>query len=521
VGKARFENSLHYKWNETIYQTISHQEINMRYLSTRDTEKKNYVSSAFAIKQGLAPDGGLYVPESFPSVTPEFIASLADKSYVERAVDVLSLYLTDYSREELVKCCSEAYAESSFPGGAAPLYKIDNSHYTLELWHGPTCAFKDMALQLMPRLLSLALGKTGEEKDALILVATSGDTGKAALEGYKDVDRIKICVFFPVDGVSRVQKLQMTTQSGNNVGVSAIVGNFDDCQNGVKQIFGDKKANEAINKKGYVLSSANSINWGRLVPQIVYYFSAYADLVKEGRIKNGDKINFCVPTGNFGNIFAGYCAYRMGLPINRFICASNKNNVLTDFFETGVYDRNRKFYTTASPSMDILISSNLERLLWCAAGSAKTVDYMTKQKADGIYKTDDTAMAEIRNMFSGYYADDIDCAKTIRNVWNGHKYLIDTHTAVGVACVNKYREDTEDETLCVTDSTASPFKFSDKVYEAVTGKQSPEGYAALSALEAATELKAPAPLCGLDKREVRFTAVARPEEMFREVLGML
>ena len=493
----------------------------MRYISTRDIEKKNYVSSAFAIKQGLSPDGGLYVPESFPAVSPAFIASLAGKSYPERAVEVLSLYLTDYTREELEKCCREAYAETSFPGGAAPLNKTADDLYTLELWHGPTCAFKDMALQLMPRLLSLALGKTGEEKDALILVATSGDTGKAALEGYKDVDRIKICVFFPVDGVSRVQKLQMTTQSGKNVNVAAVVGNFDDCQNGVKQIFGDASCNARIQEKGYVLSSANSINWGRLVPQIVYYFSAYADLLKEGRIQNGEKINICVPTGNFGNIFAAYCAYRMGLPVNKFLCASNRNKVLTDFFRTGVYDRNREFYTTASPSMDILISSNLERLLYFTAGPEKTVAYMQAQKRNGVYRVDAAAMKEITDLFCGYFADDKLCAKTINSYYQQYTYLVDTHTSVGLSCVEQYRAETGDGTLCVCASTASPYKFADRVFAAVTGADAPEGYAALGALEKATGVPVPAPLGGLDKREVRFTEVTEAGDMFRVVLSTL
>ena len=493
----------------------------MRYISTRDIEKKNYVSAAFAIKQGLAQDGGLYVPESFPQVSADFIASLAEKSYTERAVDVLSLYLTDYTREELEKCCREAYAETSFPGGAAPLHKTEDNLYTLELWHGPTSAFKDMALQLMPRLLSLALGKTGEEKDALILVATSGDTGKAALEGYKDVDRIKICVFFPVDGVSRVQKLQMTTQSGNNVNVAAVVGNFDDCQNGVKQIFGDAECNRQILEKGYVLSSANSINWGRLVPQIVYYFSAYADLLKEGRIRNGEKINICVPTGNFGNIFAAYCAYQMGLPVNRFICASNRNKVLTDFFRTGVYDRNRDFYTTASPSMDILISSNLERLLYFTAGSEKTVEYMAGQKKNGVYRVAPEIMKEITSLFCGYFADDAVCSETINAYWNTYRYLVDTHTSVGLSCVAQYRAETDDNTLCVCASTASPYKFADRVFAAVTKENAPEGYAALAALEQETGVPTPAPLSGLDKREIRFTHVTEAKDMFREVLATL
>ncbi|MCQ2427608.1 MAG: threonine synthase, partial [Clostridia bacterium] len=373
----------------------------IKYYSTRDINKVNGVCSAQAIKQGLAADGGLFIPETIPAVDSAFISKLVGLSYTDRATEVLSLFLEDYTRKELKDCCEAAYSPLSFPGGAAPLKKINDSIYSLELWHGPTCAFKDMALQLMPRLLSLALKKTGEKRTALILVATSGDTGKAALEGYRDVDGIKIQVYYPAYGVSRVQKLQMITQSGANVDVCGINGNFDDAQNGVKAIFADEKVAAELNKKGYFLSSANSINWGRLVPQIVYYFSAYCDLIAAGDIKNGDKINICVPTGNFGNIFAGYIAYRMGLPVGRFICASNRNNVLTDFLDTGVYDRNRPFYQTTSPSMDILISSNLERLLYLAAGPEKTASYMQQQKEKGVYSVEPEVFAHVTEMFTG------------------------------------------------------------------------------------------------------------------------
>ncbi|MBQ6893200.1 MAG: threonine synthase, partial [Clostridia bacterium] len=336
----------------------------MNYSSTRSTNKNEKVSAAQAIKQGLANDGGLFMPESIPQISLSDIETLIDKSYVERAVNVLAKFLTDYTEDELRADCEAAYNENRFVGGAAPIKSVDGKVFSLELWHGPTCAFKDMALQIMPRLLCRALEKTGEKRDAMILVATSGDTGKAALEGYRDVDKIRIKVFYPVDGVSRVQKLQMATQGGNNVDVCAIYGNFDDAQSGVKKIFADADIASELNDKGIFLSSANSINWGRLAPQIVYYVSAYCDMVKMGEIELGDKIDVCVPTGNFGNIFAAYIAKMMGLPIDKFVCASNKNNILTDFLATGTYDRNRKFYTTMSPSMDILISSNLERLLY-------------------------------------------------------------------------------------------------------------------------------------------------------------
>ena len=309
-------------------------------------------------------------------------------TYPERAAKILSMYLSDYSYDELLDDCKAAYCEESFPGGAAPLVKVTDSIYSLELWHGPTAAFKDMALQIMPRLLSRALVKTGEDNTALILVATSGDTGKAALEGYKDIDRIKIMVFYPVDGVSKVQKLQMATQTGNNVNVCAIRGNFDDAQTGVKKIFSDSEAAKKLLDNSYILSSANSINWGRLAPQIVYYVSAYCDLLNEKAIEYGETVNVCVPTGNFGNIFAAYLAKLMGLPLAKLVCASNANNVLTDFLESGTYDRNRDFHLTMSPSMDILISSNLERLLCFASSEEKTAGYMAELSKNGKYTVD-------------------------------------------------------------------------------------------------------------------------------------
>ena len=369
----------------------------MNYISTRGygVKEGQPATAAGAIKQGLAPDGGLYMPENIPMLEKGELEKLAGMSYPERAATVLSKFLTDYTYEELLADCSEAYSEARFPGGAAPVSALGSKMRILELWHGPTAAFKDMALQIMPRLFVRALKKTGEKRTALILVATSGDTGKAALEGYKDVDGVKIAVFYPVDGVSRVQKLQMATQEGGNVDVFAVKGNFDDAQNGVKKIFSDLEMKKALDEKGYFFSSANSINWGRLAPQIVYYISAYCDLVSSGDIALGEKIDICVPTGNFGNIFAAYIAKRMGLPVGKFVCASNKNNILTDFLNTGVYDRNRAFHTTMSPSMDILISSNLERLLYLVAGSEQTAAYMKELNATGKYKVSDEILAKI------------------------------------------------------------------------------------------------------------------------------
>ena len=491
----------------------------MMYQTTRDASHKKY-SAAEVIKMGLAPDGGLFIPESIPALTAEEIAALCKESYPVRAARILGKFLTDYTYEELLSDCEAAYAESSFPGGAAPLVHVHDSIYSLELWHGPTAAFKDMALQIMPRLLSRAIVKTGETRDALILVATSGDTGKAALEGYKDIDRIGIMVFYPVDGVSRVQKLQMATQTGDNVNVCAIRGNFDDAQTGVKKIFGDADMAAALNDKGYVLSSANSINWGRLAPQIVYYVSAYCDLLNKGALKMGETMDVCVPTGNFGNIFAGYIAKLMGLPVRHFVCASNKNNILTDFLRTGTYDRNRNFHLTMSPSMDILISSNLERLLCFTAGEERTAAYMESLKKDGAYTVDADVIAAINENFSGYFADEAATAATIKAYFEGYNYLADTHTAVALASAKQYIAtlDAADVRPMVVDSTASPYKFAADVYESLGKTQPADPLAALDELATATSTEIPYPLRGLGEREVRFTRVIDADEMPAVVL---
>ena len=490
----------------------------MNYSSTRNISKTETVSAAQAIKQGLANDGGLFMPEAFPALTIKDIAALVDKSYVERAVHVLSLFLTDYTKEELLEDCAAAYSESRFVGGAAPLVNVDGKIFSLELWHGPTCAFKDMALQIMPRLLCRALEKTGEDRDAMILVATSGDTGKAALEGYRDVDKIRIKVFYPVDGVSRVQKLQMATQSGSNVSVCAIRGNFDDAQTGVKKIFADAEIANALQSKGIFLSSANSINWGRLAPQIVYYVSAYCDMVKSGEIALGDKIDVCVPTGNFGNIFAAYIAKEMGLPIEKFICASNKNNILTDFLRTGTYDRNRSFYTTMSPSMDILISSNLERLLYTIAGAEKTAAFMRELNETGKYTLDADTKTKIDECFYGYFCDEENTAKTIRETFEQNGYLCDTHTAVGLCCARQYADEHGGNKIVLA-STASPYKFANDVYTALTGKNATDELSALLELSAFSGTEIPAPLADIDKREIRFTKTIDAKEMPADVLS--
>ena len=487
----------------------------INYISTRGNTKP--VSSAQAIKQGLADDGGLFMPEVIPALTKEDIDFLKKASYPERAAYVMSKFLTDYTYEELLADCNESYSSARFPGGAAPITSIGNLRL-LELWHGPTCAFKDMALQVMPRLLSRALTKTGEKRTAFILVATSGDTGKAALEGYKDVDGIKIMVFYPVDGVSRVQKLQMATQEGNNVTVCAIKGNFDDAQNGVKKIFGNEETAKLLNENGYFFSSANSINWGRLVPQIVYYISSYCDMVNNGDIKEGDEVNICVPTGNFGNIFAAYIAKTMGLPVNRFICASNCNNILTDFITTGTYDRNRAFHTTMSPSMDILISSNLERLLYVIAGDKKTAAFMKELNTNGVYSVDNETKEKIASSFSGYFCAEKDTAKTIKETFDNYKYLIDTHTAVAVKCANEYMAETGDTRKIIVASTASPYKFASNVYTSLTGETKENEFDALKATEELSGSHIPTPLASLESKKVRFTTVIDPEDMTSEVL---
>lgn len=491
----------------------------MNYISTRGNGVKK--SAAQVIKQGLAEDGGLFVPEEIPSINLDYIKELSKCDYAERAAKILSLYLTDYTYDELYKAASEAYAEESFGEFAAPVKTLDGTHKIIELWHGPTCAFKDMALQIMPRLLSMALKKTGEERTALILVATSGDTGKAALEGYKDVDGIKIMVFYPEDGVSDIQKLQMASQEGSNVNVCAIKGNFDDAQTGVKQIFSDEKIAKELDEKGYFLSSANSINWGRLAPQIVYYISAYCDLLNRNEIKLGDEIDVCVPTGNFGNIFAAYLAKKMGLPVRKFICASNINNILTDFINTGVYDRNRDFHTTMSPSMDILISSNLERLLYLIQGAEKTKECMKSLSETGRYEVSEETKEAVMAEFIGCYADEENTKATIKETFETFGYLIDTHTAVALYAAKKNAADIP----VVTASTASPYKFAADVLSALTGSRdnSSDFFEILRTLNQKTQAPIPEPLAGLENKTRRFkdSTGKTKDEMFEKVLEFI
>ncbi len=489
----------------------------MMYKSTRDVNESVFFG-ADVIKQGIASDNGLFVPESFPSIDSEYIEALIPLNYAQRAAQILSLYLTDYKKEVLLRYCNEAYSENSFGKNAAPVRAIHDNIYSLELWHGPTCAFKDMALQIMPRLLSGAIEKTAEKKTALILVATSGDTGKAALEGYRDVEHTKIMVFYPANGVSDMQKLQMITQEGKNVNVCAIDGNFDDAQTGVKKIFADSAINKALSDSGYFLSSANSINWGRLAPQIVYYISAYCDLVNAKKIKNGEKINVCVPTGNFGNILAGFIAKKMGLPINRLVCASNSNNVLTDFLNTGCYDKNRSFKLTISPSMDILISSNLERLLYFVSDAETVSSYMKSLAECGKYTVNSDIKKTIDESFTGLYASEEETRSTIKNTFDNYKYLCDTHTAVAVSCAERYlKESNEYNMPMLVVSTASPYKFAADVYYSLTEKNIDNAQTALEELSSLSGTEIPTPLKDLEKRNVVFDGIINVGDMSKKV----
>lgn len=492
----------------------------MNFKSTRDINSIEY-TSAQVIKQGIANDGGLFVPNSIPILTKEEIVSFCSLSYPKLAAKILSKFLTDYTYEELLEDCEIAYSGDSFSTDVCPLVKVDENTYSLELWHGPTCAFKDMALQIMPKLLSRALIKTKEYRTALVLVATSGDTGKAALEGYKDVPQIEICVFYPNKGVSAVQKLQMVTQNGKNVHVCAVNGNFDDIQTCVKNIFNNSDIANELNKKGYILSSANSINFGRLAPQIVYYIKAYCDLLKQNDIEFGEKINVCVPTGNFGNILAAYIAKLMGLPINKLICASNSNNILTDFLNTGKYDRNREFHLTMSPSMDILISSNLERLLYFMCGAEQTSEYMKMLNAYGVYQISNEIKTKINESFVGYFADEQKTSNTIKKYYDNNNYLMDTHTAVAFSSLEAYRNQYSDTTKTVVASTASPYKFSKNVYGAIFGENNFDDLEVLTKLSDMTRTPIPVPLYELDKKKINFNGITTPDDMYNEVLSFI
>lgn len=482
----------------------------MQFFSTRDQSRK--VTASEAIAQGLSQEGGLFVPESFPQVDVQALCGL---DYPTLAAEILKQYLTDYSPEFLTSATQQSYG-SAFGGKAGAMAPVCPGTWALELWHGPTCAFKDYALQLMPKLLVEAKRNLGRTEQTRILVATSGDTGKAALDGYHDVPGVDIAVFYPTGGTSEIQRLQMATQEGANVAVYAVQGNFDDAQTGVKKVFGDPAVAAALAEKGVRLSSANSINWGRLVPQIVYYFAAYGQLLRAGEISFGDPVDFCVPTGNFGDILAGYYAKRMGLPVWMLICASNENNVLTDFLSTGCYAARRTFYKTTSPSMDILVSSNLERLLYHITGSdAAVAGWMQSLNETGSYTVDKDTLAAIQQSFDCGWASEAEVCQEIRARYEQDGYLCDTHTAVAFhVAAQKKRENVPMVVL----STASPFKFPRSVLEAL-GHTAPENdFEAMSALEAATGRTAPASLAALRTKAERFHAVIRPEQIAQVAL---
>ncbi len=485
----------------------------MKFISTRGGE---CVSGAQAIVQGIAKDGGLFVPEQFPQVSKEELEKMLPQSYAERASFVLSKYLDEYDAAELTKACEAAYAR--FEGDdPAPLVKIDAGLYMLELFHGPTCAFKDMALTLLPYLLRKGCDLCGIKETVLILVATSGDTGKAALEGFKDANGVKIMVFYPNDGVSKMQKLQMATQEGNNVRVVAVRGNFDECQTAVKKIFTSDACKEELLKKGVILSSANSINFGRLAPQIAYYFSAYLDLVSSGQIDMGAEVNFAVPTGNFGNILAAYYAKRMGLPVGKLICASNKNNVLTDFIRTGVYDKRREFYKTMSPSMDILISSNLERLLFELSGrnAVRVQMRMDKLAAEGVYELYDEEKEQVQELLWADFCGEDETVETIYEFFEEYQYPMDTHTACAMYAAGNYiAQHEKDAAPMVVVSTASPYKFPQDVMYAITGNDIKDSFKAIKHLNIATAMKVPANLSKLREKPVRFTEVADGDKLY-------
>ena len=495
----------------------------MFYKSTRNSEIK--VTSAEAIAQGISKDGGLFVPSEIPSLTLEEIESIGKMSYADRAFTVFSKYLTDFTDAEIRYCVDNAYTDKNFDTqNIAELKKLFDGAYVLELWHGPTCAFKDMALQILPYLLTTSAKKINLDKKVVILVATSGDTGKAALEGFRDVEGTSMIVFYPEDGVSAMQKKQMTTQEGSNVGVCAIKGNFDDAQNGVKKIFTDQKIAEKLASNGMMFSSANSINWGRLAPQIIYYVSSYAQLVENGDISMGEKINIVVPTGNFGNILAAYYAKHMGVPVNKLICASNANNVLTDFINTGVYDRNRHFYTTISPSMDILISSNLERLLYhiCGENDSMIRDWFGKLAECGKYEVSDEVKKVLKDEFYAGCCDDDMTKECIKELFDKYSYTSDTHTAVAVKVYMDYVKATGDKTKTVIASTASPYKFSGAVLEAISGQKSEaDEFTLVDMLSQRSELSVPTSIKALKDKDIRFAQSVEKTDMESFVMEAL
>jgi threonine synthase len=492
----------------------------MLYHSTRGNFAP--VASSFAIHKGMVPGGGLFVPESFPTLAPGALPS----EYPEIARAVLSLYLTDYSGGELQSAAAQAYGANFDARTIAPVALYDNMTAYLELWHGPTAAFKDLALQLLPHLLRAAAHKQGSDKEIVILVATSGDTGKAAIEGFKDVAGTRIIVFYPKSGVSPIQEKQMVSTDGVNTTVIGVQGNFDDCQNMVKEIFDDAAFTAGLAGAGFELSSANSINWGRLVPQIAYYYHAYLAMAAHGSVRMGEPICLAVPTGNFGNILAAYYAKLMGLPVSKLICASNANRVLTDFFESGVYDTNREFICTSSPSMDILISSNLERFLYAVSGNdaARVADWQKSLAREGRFSIGGDMRGAVCNIIAAESVSEADVAEEIRRVFTAKEYLLDTHTAVASAALARYRAKSGDATPAVIAATASPYKVCQAVYDALAHEgRADDEYMIMDALRDMTGVAIPQALRGLDSlhtRHERVITISEGRRAIRDVLQL-
>ncbi len=485
----------------------------MKFQSTRN--KNLRFDSAETIIRGLSDDGGLFVPVEIPMLEKGEITELSKLGYCERAKRIFAKFMTDFSEAELLECAEGAYIGKFENDEPTPIVKLGENVYMLELWHGPTCAFKDMALQILPHFLVKSAKKSGDGKKTVILTATSGDTGKAALEGFRDVEGTEIIVFYPDNGVSKIQQLQMQTQKGKNVAVCGVKGNFDDAQTAVKNIFTDENIRTKLGEKGKRFSSANSINVGRLLPQVVYYISAYADLVAKGEISEGETVNVTVPTGNFGNILAAYYAKRMGVPFGKLICASNANNVLTDFLSTGEYNINREFFMTESPSMDILVSSNLERLVFelCDKDDGYICAIMNSLREHGTFYVPDEILEKIKETFAAGYTDDNGTENRIKMLFEEYSYLCDTHTAVAVEVYEKYKKATGDERKTIIASTASPYKFPRAVLKAVSGENEPDDFKAAGKIEALSGLPMPKQLSELSAKEPRFVSVCEREKM--------
>ena len=499
----------------------------MNYISTRGYDRK--YSAAEAIITGIAPDGGLFVPETIPQISASEIEEMKNMQFFQISARVLSKYLTDFTEAELLEFAQAAYDEEKWGENPIPLVQLNaynDREYILELWHGPTCAFKDVALQMLPHLMTASVKKTGINKKICILTATSGDTGKAALEGFKDLPGTEIIVFYPTGGVSDAQKLQMVTTEGSNTHVIAVNGCFDDAQTGVKKIFGDEAFAAKLDENGIMLSSANSINWGRLAPQIAYYVYSYVELLRQEKIGKGEEINIVVPTGNFGNSLAAWFAKQMGIPVRKLICASNRNKVLCDFFSTGTYDRNREFFKTTSPSMDILISSNLERLLYEVAGgnSAQVIEWMTGLNTEGKYSVDKDTLKSLQHSFVGGFADETGVAKTILDVYDRTDHVIDTHTAVGFNIYGRYHTRSNDETKTVFVSTASPFKFAPAVMDSIRGAGYSNGRSIETVIKELSDesgLEIPKSIAELGTKEIRHKDVIDKEQMEDKVAEIL